>query len=1750
MPVQYNKVVDDLFDSITKHSIELQRMSNYVQKDLAREYLKLSNELDGVIASHDFSRVTSGKRRKVMLNSVLKKGRAAIDKSNRALARVVKNNLIDVGNLEAQFSVGSINKAVTGKGSIKFATGKLGVKSISKMADNLIIQGAPQADLWARHGVNLQNKFKDIIRDGWQQQQDIPTIAQRIRGTAAAKYKDGIMNVSKHQANSLARTSIASVANQVREETYLANSDVIEGVQFIAVLDNNTTPICRAHAGDKWKMTPTGWLNVQGGHEYRQPPLHFNCRSTMVPMMYPPGEIPAAKRALVPEKKQKTLGKPLGIKVCKSPCKYVDADAWLRTQGVDYQKDVLGKAYTGWRAGRLSFKRMVTQKGRLRNTDELAKIYASQDLIPAQIQALKTTDKFKPYKGASKGFKDELAKTEKGAFLKMEERLMTGKQVSRAESDQFGRILRNADPADLEYKGSFKPKDFDELLGNRAKRLAFYNHTAKRFERIKKLHKGDLAKRKTGKLNDIDQRVLDELKDKIVADTTISATNKKILLEMFDESSRIVGSQRSLPMIESLFTLARKTDFSDIDDFIGYLNNATGKSVNSYFSRAKRLEIRLTASTEKAVRFNTLSENAKTLQYAEINRTGTILNPSVKLADANKVKSNISKIGKRRLRDFDGQTPSAYTVDLELTMQENVDLFLRYINKEVRMSKPQADAFMKRIRAQKYREYAMTKSEKLHHDRVQFIIKRTQPGDKIDITDAIMDSPLFKEWKDNAWTGRGFPPAIRKEVGAVLGDAETYQALKHYVTNRSISGKRTLSQVINKASSKSTRSTVSKMERLLKLDATKRKKYIKLREDSVERSLNKEGFFARLGRAEAKITKTQKVAKQRELAAANWEDMSDAKFVGKIKDSLDELIINNSKRTSSPFYTEANLTLSDDTVKLSQLVNKELFSAVEKGKPYINVAEDLGNNYYYQFRNVIKPDKTDAIRMGHFLIESATNSKIVRRVKVPIRVKKDSFKPRNQVTWRLEEVDKSWKDAFLANKNNYDVDGLPSIGKAPKVGTDGLYVNSGRATIRKTDKEWAAKQFNKPSSKPWVKNLEYESGTGIRVNGYVYDTMTELEKRGKSIIPKKALNKTDVVARSKYDSYMRARTSAKGMRDEKFFNRMSNDKFGRTYADTVGLQWQGDDITKGLMMYDEGVKLGKNGYKDFKRNFMNIAGFDKIPMKTRRKLFDLIDDKLIIKTVKDPIKYDWWYTQTDWIETGVFKSLKGLDSRDIADVIKLAKKANPRDEGAFQLLALMKERAAMIKWVKDGNKLSSFVSHLQSAADGTTNVLQHFAGITRDRSIAKVVNMVKRRTVADAYIQLRNLIDDIGRSMDTNNPLKKYIDVPGLTHAKRRKSVKKALMTAQYNAQAESLGKSYFYELKDVQVKGKFIFQKAPKADVTAVGRILYRSVEKQYPQATKIRYGLNKFAEAHEISGFTAIEVKTPMGFPFKQSYVRTYTSKLELRTSSGGRMILNVQKEAVDDVIKSKEIRRQISEFRDKRKKLSQAFKDRKESLNSAVDELKKLESELGSLRRNNRSLSVKQAQIRSFNKEAKEALRMDKIVRDLNEELKGTIQINYPKQNRAFAPNIIHAMDSTHKSLVVNELARKYGIKNFSMIHDSFGTSFGNMDLLQKVTRSTFSEMYSGNKNFMKFLYKNFDDQGVKMRNFLRNPDNPSQKIKYTVDNLKKYKESGHNVQKWKDPNGRLWLVEDIDIKSFDFGNDPYDFKDFMELEYFFH
>jgi DNA-directed RNA polymerase len=63
---------------------------------------------------------------------------------------------------------------------------------------------------------------------------------------------------------------------------------------------------------------------------------------------------------------------------------------------------------------------------------------------------------------------------------------------------------------------------------------------------------------------------------------------------------------------------------------------------------------------------------------------------------------------------------------------------------------------------------------------------------------------------------------------------------------------------------------------------------------------------------------------------------------------------------------------------------------------------------------------------------------------------------------------------------------------------------------------------------------------------------------------------------------------------------------------------------------------------------------------------------------------------------------------------------------------------------------------------------------------------------------------------------------------------------------------------------------------------------------------------------------------------------------------------------------------------------------------------------------------------------------------------------KQSSGIAPNFVHSCDAAHMMLTVVR-AKQAGIDNFAMIHDSFGTTAGDVEQLYHTVREAFCEMY---------------------------------------------------------------------------------------------
>lgn len=111
----------------------------------------------------------------------------------------------------------------------------------------------------------------DAIRRGAITGDSVSQIMRTIRGTRAARYRDGLLDVSRRTAETIVRTSLNHIANSAREEVYKRNAHLMRGVKWVSVLDRRTSPICRARDGQIYPVD-----------KGPRPPGHPNCRSSTV----------------------------------------------------------------------------------------------------------------------------------------------------------------------------------------------------------------------------------------------------------------------------------------------------------------------------------------------------------------------------------------------------------------------------------------------------------------------------------------------------------------------------------------------------------------------------------------------------------------------------------------------------------------------------------------------------------------------------------------------------------------------------------------------------------------------------------------------------------------------------------------------------------------------------------------------------------------------------------------------------------------------------------------------------------------------------------------------------------------------------------------------------------------------------------------------------------------------------------------------------------------------------------------------------------------------------------------------------------------------------------------------------------------------------------------------------------------------------------------------------------------------------
>lgn len=370
---------DELADSFTTHTIDILRVAEGQRAEVITALEKLEAGLVIEVQKAAGKSPLSQARVRalgVQTRATIKDAYSKIDvQSGKALAAVA--------NLEAKNTVKAINTTI----GVPVATVAMSKEQLTTLAGKTLVNGKFPSEWWATQAAGTQDRFMQQMRIGTALGEGVDKLAARVRGTKAMNYTDGIMLVSKRQAEALVRTSTATVANEAKLATFANNSDLIKGIQWLSTLDSRTTPICKALDGKQWDLN---YKPINGNDKAWPGPIaHWGCRSTQTSVLKSWAELagPGANLKALEAKPGADLDDMLRANLVKNQGMSVEQAAqaasnkresmdggapatqtfegFLRGKSAEFQNAVLGDGKAKlWRAGDITVSDMTDQQNR------------------------------------------------------------------------------------------------------------------------------------------------------------------------------------------------------------------------------------------------------------------------------------------------------------------------------------------------------------------------------------------------------------------------------------------------------------------------------------------------------------------------------------------------------------------------------------------------------------------------------------------------------------------------------------------------------------------------------------------------------------------------------------------------------------------------------------------------------------------------------------------------------------------------------------------------------------------------------------------------------------------------------------------------------------------------------------------------------------------------------------------------------------------------------------------------------------------------------------------------------------------------------------------------------------------------------------------------------------------------------------------------------------------------------------------
>jgi len=235
-------------------------------------------------------------------------------------------NLGDVAITESDLEVNLLNKSIPDFEAVLPAE----VQILSAFKQNALSlrgksQGLTLEPFLQQYTADQKQLIEGLISQGFQEGKTTQQIIQDLRGTKALNFQDGILDKVNRNTEIMVRTAVQNASAQAKQAIWEANSDVVQGVEWVSTLDSRTTSQCRSLDAQVFP--------VDSGP---RPPIHYGCRSTTAPAIDPRFDF------LKEGETRPAIGEDASGANDRGVVKNQTYYEWLKTQPAQFQDKVLG----------------------------------------------------------------------------------------------------------------------------------------------------------------------------------------------------------------------------------------------------------------------------------------------------------------------------------------------------------------------------------------------------------------------------------------------------------------------------------------------------------------------------------------------------------------------------------------------------------------------------------------------------------------------------------------------------------------------------------------------------------------------------------------------------------------------------------------------------------------------------------------------------------------------------------------------------------------------------------------------------------------------------------------------------------------------------------------------------------------------------------------------------------------------------------------------------------------------------------------------------------------------------------------------------------------------------------------------------------------------------------------------------------------------------------------------------------------